>query len=373
MHPIDSQLDTADLALESLAEDLSAVVQNGDGRDPMETAIAARRWDALAGQFGFENESSAISNVWGVMKKITAASAERFGKIVESIQIYFDKSGGKEIDRLRRLLEENRGDGEGVITDQSLATSLNINGRVPTDFSEATHKLVGLVHLLEKVVPSVATVSKEAYALCEKIETPANREALNKHLSELVAVVLKAPSPVAQFPSALFHEQFLGGRRFTEERPIKPLKNASVPERNASKLLELVSGLKFTLAAPKAAQAAVNPRLPVLNREQIKDLLKLCEELTDALHHLLKLANTHSKDASGSAIAQHLDAVFANIAKDHPFKIPAEDKARADWLKLYFQSQLTNPKRLIESGLRILADAHKAYAEYIHASLKQFK
>jgi hypothetical protein len=373
MHLIDSQLDAADVALESIANDLNAVVRDGGGQNPMEAAIAVRRWNTLAGRFGFESESSAVGTVWAVMKKITSASAERFGKVVESIQIYFDKSGGKEIDRLRRLLEENRGDGEGVMTDQSLATSLNVNGRVPSDFGEATHKLVGLVHLLEKIVPSMAAVSKQAYAVCEQAQTPANREELSKHLKALVDIVIAAPSPVAQLPSALFHEQFVGGRRFAEEHQIKPLKNASVPERNASKLLELVSSLKFALSGPKPVQPAVNPRLPVLNREQIKDLLGHCEQLTDALHHLLVLAKNHSKDATGSAIAQHLDAVFANIAREHPFKIPAEDKARADWLKLYFQSNLTNPKRLIESGLRILADAHKAYASYIHASIQQFK
>lgn len=373
MQLIDTELDAADLALESFTNDLSTVVREGDGQNPMEAAIAARRWNVLAGRFGFESETTVVGNVWGVMKKITLASAERFGKIVESIQIYFDKSGGKGIDRLRRVLEENRGDGEGVVTDQSLATSLNIDGKVPTDFSEPTRKLVGLVKLLEKAVPPMAAVSKEAYALCEKIETPADSAALSKHLEALSAVVLKQPSPVTHFPSAVLHEQFVGGRRFAAEHTVKITKNASTSAKNPPKLLALVTSLTFTLGSHKPQQAAINPRLPVLNREQIKDLLAECEQLTDALHHLLVLAKNHSKEATGSAIAQHLDAVFANIAKEHGFKVAPEDRARAEWLKVYFQSQMTNPKRLIEAGLRIVADAHKAYSDYIETSIKHFK
>lgn len=376
------QHEEAGVALESFIDDLRFVARDGRGQDPMETAIAARRWDNLAVRYGFEalNEDDTYVDIafalavgaGRVVKKAFVASAHHFGNFVGSVQEYLDKSGGKAVDRLRQQIEDVPGDGGSVVlTDKSLATSLAVNGRLPSDFGQEVTKLTGLVDTLEKAVKAVRQVAKDAGAHSHTPNIPKTEKEFRALLQGMTAPVVRSGSPALHFPSAMLTEQFLGGQRVCVEKAQRPVPPKGL-DGDSRKLAEIVSTLKYSIASHKPAQEAANPRVPVLSRHQARDMVEHCEKLTDGLHRLLTLAKETRSYPDSLEVGGDLEFLIGEVNADE-MELTDADRLQISWLELYYRDDLASHRRLIEAGLRIVGTAHKAMTGYIETSLKHYK
>ena len=115
--------DECRIALESIQNDRWRDFQHGIALRPEDDAVLLTQIGRVEEQYGLES-SEFLTQAWDVTKRLTAASQKRVGLVIESVQVFLDDSGQKEVERMSRLLEETQGDGSGVFVNQKLADRL---------------------------------------------------------------------------------------------------------------------------------------------------------------------------------------------------------------------------------------------------------
>ncbi len=368
-------LEEAAVALESLRDDLHFVVQDGRGRSSMESQIAVQRWNALAARFGFESVTL-IADMWDVIKRTAAASKQRFHQWVETVRIYLDRTGGLALDRLRKQLDNTSGDDSGqMFIDQSLADRLAVDGRVPSDFHDATARLLDVVNILERILPTLVRINHDLMSLIGKLDArtvPQDPAAAHALIMKMVQTLNRHPTSHEIFPSHWHTHQFVGGRKLLSAVTYEATEKSAVVKDAASlRLFEALGHQTIALATKGRVQKSINPRLRVLSRSECRTMIDHGERLTDALYGLVRLLDRYEDEPGSRQVIDSLDVLEKTWA-EVGVRLETEDRHRLKWVVAYFDRSV-DVRDLLERATYIIQEAHKAYVAYIEASLKRFK
>lgn len=359
-------------ALEAFTDDLRHTVREGRGQHSMEAQIAVQRWNALAADLGLE-VLAPLRGFWETFKTAVNHSTVVFGRWMEAVRAYLDRSGGRALDLLRKRLDTVAGDSDGsMIIDQALANRLAVRGRVSSDFQTPTTELIQLVDQLEHVLPklldfnhSVLTALGSEHAS----DFPTAAAVWSGRLKKAVEQLVQHPTPMELLPEGWKTASFIGGYRL--------LMAAEYPqEQPRSALARRVwerwkKAPEYTLTRGDALATATNPRLPVLSRSECRALIDQAERLTDALYRLMRLADTVKTRFTTDQVVGYVEELRHALHKAAVL-LTAEDREHLELLTTYF-ARTVDERALIKRIAHLVQQAHKAYQTYIEASLKRFQ
>ena len=381
--------DECRIALESIQSDRWRDFQHGIALRPEDHAVLLTQIGRVEEQYGLES-SEFLTQAWDVTKRLTAASQKRVGLVIESVQVFLDDSGQKEVERMSRLLEETQGDGSGVFVNQKLADRLQIKGDVPKTFDQSIAALRKFSdHITDQTVPKIANVLHHASVTLGPSYVRTTEE-LQSHLDKLLKYALEAGPPTQWLPADAIRFVTLGGRHLVTQNPTHESATRSTPH-DGEMVAQLREHIKtgalyrITRDPSRVDGTAYNARLPVLSRHQIGDVIRQCEQLTALITKLIATYKHHRKDADGSYIAQHLadnlSAMKGKVSSDKNTQslhdtghfVSHEERQRAEALGQFYRLPLMDHLTLLEGLCAISIRIHQSLSTYVHASLAHYR
>ncbi len=383
------KLDECRIALESIQNDRWRDFQHDVVNRPEDHAILMAQIRQLETTYGLES-AEFLMQAWDVTKRLSAASQKRIGLVIESVQVFLDDSGKKETERMTRLLEETQGDGIGVFVDQKLANRLQIKGDVPVTFDRDVENLRRFSdHITDQTVPKIANLLHRA-AVTIGPHYVRTTEELQSHLEKLLKDVVDAGEPTQWFPDDAVKFMTVGGRQLLTLNPTHETATRATPHDSeiVAQVRELIlAGARYRIERDpgKVAGTAYNPRLPVLSRHQVSDVIKQCEQLTSLIVKLVATYKHHRNDADGNYIALRLaDDLKAMKGKAQSDKntqslhdtghfVGHEERQQAEALGQYYRLSLLNHLDLLEGLCALSIRTHQSLSAYVHASLAHYR
>lgn len=366
------------IALESISDELWRDFKNDIHIRHEDNVIMARRLDDVESRYGLESLEDALA----FTKRIAVAGQQRFGKFIESVQVFLDETGQKEVDRLRGLIDQAHGDGHGIFVDAKLANRLQVNGDVPKTFD----KVLGDFHqigdrILTTYVPHVSEIVTKAGGIVGP-QYPRTSEEFAKQIDTLLTLVHRAGDPRHLLEAPVFNFVGLGGRRlFHNTGQVSSTRSSDV-------VRQYVAGARVYKLNHKAGRVegtAYNARLPVLDRAGVRAAIDHCDRLSAFIVKVLAVAKHHAHDFDGDYIAGRLVAnlkemrgivkkdAATNILHDTGQQVEHKERESAEILGEYFRLSMLDHLTLLESLSTLAIEMHKSLSAYVHASLNHYK
>lgn len=374
------------IALESVSDELWRDFKNDIHIRHEDNAIMARHLTAVEARFGFESLEDALA----FTKRVAVAGQQRFGKFIESVQVFLDDTGQKEVDRLRGLLDQAHGDGQGIFVDAKLANRLQVNGDIPKSFDKVFsdfHQLSDRV--MAAYVPHISEVVTKAGGVVGP-QYPRTSEEFAKQIATLVTLVHHAGDPRRLLEASMFNFVGLGGRRLFQSTGRAPSTHTAgkEPGEPLSEIRRYVadgSVYKLNHKTGRVEGTAYNARLPVLDRSGARSAIEQCDRLSALIVKILAVAKHHAHDFDGAYIAGRLvanlkemrgnvkkDAV-TNVLHDTGQQVEHKERESAEVLGEYFRLSILDHLTLLESLSTLAIEMHKSLSAYVHASLNHYK
>lgn len=385
-HNADSLAESA-LSLESLQDDTFESLRAGE--------LNSREVSMLDTQLSIATEAfdktqlavDAAKTAWSFVKKTVNAAHVRFAHVVEDMRVRFDKTGVQEIKRLHRLVAEAQGDGGGVMHNQRLANRLQIRGDVPKDFGQPATELMQLSsHFVKDVLPKLSHLNKEAAGIFVSSEKHKPEE-FSEDLSRLMKVIHAYGAPTSHFQAKDLKAVYPGGRHVFFPVKVTPSRGHTEvqdPESLAIRKAVEEATVGVDRKGYNVHDKAYLDKIPVLSREELHEMLRLCELLSDSMRRLLGAAEVYRLDPPPQALSLYIELAMREMKQgvqrihngsvEHStVEVTSEDRARARWVADYFRLSLNDHLAILETLYNVTHGVFESYVDYVRACLAQYK
>lgn len=377
-------LEQSRITLESFSNELWQDFKRSIFTRPEDDAIMAQRLSVVEQRLGIESLEDALA----FTKRIAIAGQQRFGKFVETVQVFLDDTGQKEVERMRGLLGHVQGEAHGVFVDAKLANRLQIQGDVPKAFDKTLGEFHALGNrVLTRLVPHTAEIITKAATLIGP-DYPRTAEAFRQQIDELLTFVHKAGDPVHLLDSTMLQYVGLGGRHLfntLDHTPPPPSVSDEAELNEVRGYIAHSSIYRLNKKIDRIVGVAYNPRLPILDRHQIQTVIEQCEHLSTFIVRLVAVAKHHTRDFDGDYVSGRLVANLKQMRgglvndkdthhlKDTGQPVEHAERVRAEVLGEYFRLSLLDHMATLESLCTLAIETHKTLSAYVHASLNHHK
>lgn len=340
----------------------------------------------VPGNEDFKSFAAAASNAIG-------AKLKRFA---ESVAIFFDGTGKKELARLRREVEEVTGEArKGVISDRELANQFSIGSQEVRDVPGAMQKVVEFINALtDDYVPAILdrdaeywhVLSSSRYFRSEGVELDTIGEMIDDMMTE---VARHHPTHLSKLPDNGL-TIFMGGRKlFTESKPPQFSLDRGANNPADTKVLRALQELTVS-GAGRAGATNVTAQthtgvIKTLSQQEMRDQLEHIERMVQ----LLERVKAIFQGTRRGNVQSQIQTILSTVEKLESYDVHNKDgsfvetittsnldRADSNRLKLliaYITHSQFDLASLLINATHLIVGQYKAHVSYVKASMKMYR
>lgn len=327
-----------------------------------------------------------LSTSWEVIKGLSSLASKAFIKTFETIGVWLDKTGTKELERLRKRLDASSADGAGIAKSESIARALTIEGSLIVNHVQHIEKLVAFSKTIsDQVCSQVALTARKVYTDVgmSRADDPEEFHAL---VHKVMSTLSHSRPTIDLLGPKNLSTKFIGDRSLFTERskPFDVKPPVKVKDAETLKVIDALNAATVGVSgSPGKIKAIANSnRVAILTRSEIEELLKALEKLSDELYRLKGLSKFYSNDPYCSTsfylLHHRQNKVEGEMVYDKENdryyasgqSIDTDDKFRTSVLGQYLRMDLMDHKLIFQKNTRLLISVFQSYVDYIYFSLK---
>jgi hypothetical protein len=310
--------------------------------------------------------------------KAAKASAKAFRASVIGMRRALDRSGAYDLHQTEQLLAQAAGDGSGTFTNQSLAHSLALDGKIPQNFAAILQQSA---NISQAIVDRVVVQSNVAMGKIAK-ELPDDAQMTlveyDEALKKVAKILADQPRLEAQLSSAETQFIWPGGAAMTFTPKATQLKDVDAADDKPSKdlVLRLANAREDIAIRPKAGRQVATATLEVLNRQQAQEIIAACVQLINFNKGLLNVAEGKQQakfnpDLVPGTYTAMIGARASSLRKlaGIPEATAARDRIVTAYLKHF---QYLNGRKVITALFNRNLSTIRAALAYVRASVKHY-
>ena len=390
--------------------------------------LQVRRLQELELSLGMEGlDMNDVRDVFAAAGRASIATGRGFMKMVDTVHRWVDQTHLVRLQqtrtKIKSLPEADAKINKGRMERNKLAVALSVGGEFPTNFDAYAEGLVDFSRRTgNTVLPDLASMSRAIGARLEAKRWMGN-DAFNAEVLEITKIIGQYKLPMQRYPDTDYRRLFPGNRSIFST--IKPRRPRREPKEQSGAVRKVIDGLtSTTVGVAKRSdytRGKADSILPILNGEQMLEMLTAAEQLLREAVRIGQLAKGYSKDRLPSTFSMMISGFYHGVkrqfddvwtAQDDGFDVietrggqsqrhkPGkrnplggatgglvrggigmekdqrdEDEQRSQmavWVTRYLKLSLLDHQRTAQSLILLLLGVAKTYMEYVDESLDYY-
>ncbi len=324
----------------------------------------------------------------------TRAIGQKLSKIGESIAIFFDSTGKKELNRLRRDVEElgMREPRNHSISDRNLTNGFTIGTTVITDLNRELERVTDFINsLTDDYVPAVLDRDHSLWAVMGRSGYLSNgsQESLEVMIDDLMAAVAKNTGGFLSKLPDNGTSLFIGNRHLMlESHPPTFRLERGAQDPDTLKVHKAYTSLTIASAGRAGTRVTAQSHsgvLPTLDPDGLRQHLEIIAAYTTLLERVVAIY----RGTRGTRIQSEIQVVLSSAEELEEFDVAEADgtivetvvtsnldRADASRLKLladYLTHSQFQTADLMINATHLIVSLWRSHVDYVKASMKQYR
>lgn len=392
---IDPTIQQAFIDHENICENQLRLMRMARTIDPQCEVSSADRAsiEMLAGDLA---DTVSTEGLGDMVRKASGAMFASFNKVMDTVGVWIDNTGRKEIVQMRKQLDTLQdGPKQKQLPDPELAESLSIDGRLMLDHDRTAHMVHELnVAFLDEFIPDVSERDSGIWGLLAlsgfiKEKPGAISDKLSDTIADIVEHLADSKPPALPLPENGL-DRVIGNRSIFVNRKNPPLDFSGLKtDSKAQKVIADYEKEGRRLASLATARhgegdARVNV-VPILSLSEISATLEVMEKICDEMERAVTIRKQSKKKLElmsnvrvmvstfdTSEIVQSMDE-FGNKTSDTVYRLTPADRQRVDLIVRYVSQSIYDSAGIIRLLIELQHGVWESLRNHVRGSMRQYR